>query len=117
MWLQRLPRRGVRVSVKVPLLLMHSAGGSISVDEARRMPIGLAGSRPAAGGTPAGRVGVMRGGAYGFTWASTYTPRPRAAEVLVHGSNYHVIRARERIEALWEGESFPEWIEARERSF
>jgi N-methylhydantoinase A len=33
----------------VPLLLVHSAGGSISVNEARRVPVGLAESGPAAG--------------------------------------------------------------------
>jgi N-methylhydantoinase A len=40
-----LARRGLIV----PLLLVHSAGGSISVNEARRVPVGLAESGPAAG--------------------------------------------------------------------
>lgn len=39
--------------MKVPLLLMHSAGGATSVDEARRVPICLAESGPAAGVTAA----------------------------------------------------------------
>jgi N-methylhydantoinase A len=47
-----LAERGLRV----PLLLVHSAGGSISVDEARRLPIGLAESGPAAGVTAAASV-------------------------------------------------------------
>ena len=40
-----LAQRGLTV----PLLLVHSAGGSISVNEARRVPVGLAESGPAAG--------------------------------------------------------------------
>lgn len=35
--------------LEAPLLLVHSAGGSITVGEARRVPIGLAESGPAAG--------------------------------------------------------------------
>jgi diaminopimelate decarboxylase len=34
-------------------------------------------------------------GAYGMTMASQYNSRPRAAEVLVDGSSYNVIRSRE----------------------
>ena len=41
----QLEQRGLTV----PLLLVHSAGGSISVNEARRVPVGLAESGPAAG--------------------------------------------------------------------
>lgn len=40
----------------VPLLLMHSAGGATSVEEARRVPISLAESGPAAGVTAAAIV-------------------------------------------------------------
>ena len=42
--------------LRVPLLLVHSAGGSISVAEARRLPIGLAESGPAAGVSAAASV-------------------------------------------------------------
>lgn len=56
-------------------------------------------------------VAIMSAGAYGFTMASTYNSRPRAAEVMVHGDQHHVIRERERIEALTMGESFPDWLE------
>jgi N-methylhydantoinase A len=38
-----------RLGLQVPLLLVHSAGGSITVSEARRQPLGLAASGPAAG--------------------------------------------------------------------
>ncbi|MBI3542940.1 MAG: diaminopimelate decarboxylase, partial [Deltaproteobacteria bacterium] len=34
-------------------------------------------------------------GAYGMTMASQYNSRPRAAEVLVDGDSYQVIRTRE----------------------
>ncbi|HSS08880.1 MAG TPA: hydantoinase/oxoprolinase family protein [Acidimicrobiales bacterium] len=39
----------VDLGMTVPLLLVHSAGGSITVAEARRLPLGLAESGPAAG--------------------------------------------------------------------
>ncbi len=42
---EELQQRGLAA----PLLLVHSAGGSITVHEARRVPIGLAESGPAAG--------------------------------------------------------------------
>ena len=34
--------------------------------------------------------------------------RPRAAEVLVDGSTYHVVRARETLDDLVRGETIPE---------
>jgi N-methylhydantoinase A len=46
----------VAKGLRAPLLLVHSAGGSISVDEARRLPIGLAESGPAAGVSAAAEV-------------------------------------------------------------
>jgi len=36
--------------------------------------------------------------------ASQYNARPRPAEVLVDGDTAHLIREREPIEALWQGE-------------
>ena len=42
--------------LRAPLLLVHSAGGSISVAEARRLPVGLAESGPAAGVSAAAAV-------------------------------------------------------------
>ena len=38
-----------RLGLRVPMLLVHSGGGSITVAEARRVPLGLAVSGPAAG--------------------------------------------------------------------
>jgi len=43
-------------------------------------------------------------GAYGFTMASNYNSRPRAAEVLVDGEKTTVIRDRETIKSLFENE-------------
>jgi N-methylhydantoinase A len=46
-----------RFGLRVPVLLVHSAGGAITVPEARRVPIGLAFSGPAAGVAAAVVVG------------------------------------------------------------
>ncbi len=40
-------------------------------------------------------------GAYGFSMSSNYNTRPRAAEVLVEGDNFHVIRKRETVAELY----------------
>jgi diaminopimelate decarboxylase len=48
---------------------------------------------------------ALRGaGAYAASMASTYNSRPRAAEVLVEGAQYHLVRKRERVEDLWRDE-------------
>jgi diaminopimelate decarboxylase len=57
---------------------------------------------------PGDLVAVMSAGAYGFTMASNYNSRPRAAEVLVRGSEQWVVRDRESYEDLVQGESIPE---------
>ncbi|WP_439287350.1 diaminopimelate decarboxylase [Lonepinella sp. BR2357] len=44
-------------------------------------------------------------GAYGATMSSNYNSRPRTAEVLVDGSQVHVIRQRESYENLWQLET------------
>jgi diaminopimelate decarboxylase len=50
-------------------------------------------------------LAVMRAGAYGFAMASQYNARSRAAEVLVEGDTYRVVRRRETYEDLIAGES------------
>ena len=47
---------------------------------------------------------VRSAGAYGFTMSSNYNSRPRVAEVMVDGEQSHLIRQRESIESLWQGE-------------
>lgn len=49
-------------------------------------------------------LAVFGAGAYGFSMASNYNSRPRAAEVLCDGPSYTVIRQRETLEDLWRGE-------------
>ena len=53
-------------------------------------------------------LAVMSAGAYGFTMASNYNTRPRAAEVLVKGDRHFIIRARESYEDLIRGEEIPD---------
>ncbi len=55
-------------------------------------------------------MAFMSAGAYGFTMSSNYNSRPRAAEVLVNGNRFAVIRERETVEDLIRGESTPDWI-------
>ena len=50
----------------------------------------------------------MSAGAYGFSMASTYNSRPLAAEVLVDGDKWSVIRKRQTLEQIVEGEQLPE---------
>jgi diaminopimelate decarboxylase len=45
-------------------------------------------------------LAVFTAGAYGFTMSSNYNSRPRAAEVLVDGDSFSVIRRRETYEDL-----------------
>ena len=53
---------------------------------------------------------VMSAGAYGFSMSSNYNSRPRAAEVLVRGDRYEIIRARETLDDLVRGERIPSLI-------
>lgn len=55
-------------------------------------------------------LAVKSAGAYGMTMSSNYNSRPRAAEVLVQGSRYAVVRQREDEEDLVAGESVPRWL-------
>ncbi len=52
-------------------------------------------------------LAIFSAGAYGFAMSSNYNSRPRAAEVLVNGSRYDVIRKRETLEDLIQQESIP----------
>ena len=45
-------------------------------------------------------LAVFTAGAYGFVMSSNYNSRPRAAEVLVDGDSYTVIRRRETYDDL-----------------
>ena len=52
-------------------------------------------------------LALRSAGAYGFAMASNYNSRPRAAEVLVDGDDFDVIRQRETFADLVRGESVP----------
>ena len=53
-------------------------------------------------------LAVHSAGAYGFVMSSNYNSRPRAAEVLVRGTRFAVVRRRESLDDLVRGESMPE---------
>jgi diaminopimelate decarboxylase len=53
-------------------------------------------------------LAVFSAGAYGFAMSSNYNGRPRAAEVLVRGERFAVVRSRETLEDMVRGESIPE---------
>ena len=50
-------------------------------------------------------LAVRSAGAYGFTMSSNYNSRPRPPELMVDGSEVHLIRARETVEDLYRGEA------------
>lgn len=50
-------------------------------------------------------MAICAAGAYGFSLSSNYNARPRAAEVLVDGASWRVVRERESWEDLIRGES------------
>ena len=54
---------------------------------------------------PGDLLAVMSAGAYGMAMSSNYNTRPRAAEVMADGQTCHLIRERESIAALYQGES------------
>jgi diaminopimelate decarboxylase len=49
-------------------------------------------------------LAIRGAGAYGATMGNNYNSRPLAPEVLVEGSGYQVVRARQKLEQLWENE-------------
>jgi diaminopimelate decarboxylase len=51
-----------------------------------------------------GLLAVMSAGAYGMSMSSNYNTRPRAAEVMVHGTDVHLVRERETVSQLFAGE-------------
>ena len=49
-------------------------------------------------------------GAYCSSMSSTYNARPLAAEVLVQGDDFDVVRPRQPIEAMFADEQIPRWL-------
>jgi diaminopimelate decarboxylase len=60
---------------------------------------------------PGDYLAVMSAGAYGFSMSSNYNSRTRAAEVLVKGKEFFVIRNRETWEDLVRSEVIPEFLQ------
>jgi len=56
-------------------------------------------------------IAIMGAGAYGFSMSSNYNSRPRAAEVLVRGNRFTVIRRREIPADLVRGEVIPRGLD------
>jgi diaminopimelate decarboxylase len=52
-------------------------------------------------------LAVLGAGAYGFTMSSNYNSRPRAAEVMVIGRKFYVVRDGETYKDLVRGEKIP----------
>lgn len=87
--------------------LTRTAGEEITVDVVGPICESadfLAKNRPLTRVRAGDHLAVMSAGAYGFTMASNYNARPRAAEVLVDGPNYRIIKPRETYDDLIRGE-------------
>ena len=56
-------------------------------------------------------VAFMSAGAYGYTMASRYNTRSLPAEVLVDGSRFELVNARENFDALVAGEKIPGFLQ------
>jgi len=61
--------------------------------------------RAVAGAKVGDLMALAAAGAYGFVQSSNYNSRPRAAEVLVDGAAWRVVRERESYADLIRGES------------
>ena len=57
-------------------------------------------------------MAIMTAGAYGAVMASAYNARPPAAEILVHGREWSVVRPRMTLEALIALDRVPSWLES-----
>ncbi len=55
-------------------------------------------------------LAFMSAGAYGFAMASRYNSRPLAAEVMVQGSSFELVNARESFEQTIANEKLPSFL-------
>jgi diaminopimelate decarboxylase len=55
-------------------------------------------------------LALMSAGAYGYAMAGRYNTRPAAAEVLVHGSAFDLVNARETFEQMTANEKIPAFL-------
>lgn len=59
---------------------------------------------------PGELLAIMSAGAYGMAMASNYNARPRPAEVLVRGRRHEMVRRRETMKDLINGEMVAQWL-------
>lgn len=59
---------------------------------------------------PGDHVAILDTGAYGRVMGSAYNARPAAAEVMVSGSCWALIRRRPALASLWSDEEIPRWL-------
>ncbi|HTU56170.1 MAG TPA: diaminopimelate decarboxylase [Acetobacteraceae bacterium] len=59
---------------------------------------------------PGARVAILDAGAYGSVMSSPYNARPRAAEAMVEGERWALIRPRQALADLWADEQVPDWL-------
>ncbi|HEY2300313.1 MAG TPA: hydantoinase/oxoprolinase family protein [Acidimicrobiales bacterium] len=85
------------LGLRVPVLLVHSGGGSITTEEARRVPINLAESGPAAGVAAA----VAVAGASGVTDAVTCDMGGTSFDVSVVSGGQPTRRNRGELMGIW----------------
>lgn len=55
-------------------------------------------------------LALLSAGAYGSVMAGNYNTRPLVAEVLVHGRQAALVRARQEVPAIWAGEKIAPWL-------
>ena len=55
-------------------------------------------------------LAILNAGAYGFSMSSQYNSRPRAAEVLVKGGEYTLVRERETVNGLASDQKIAVWL-------
>jgi len=60
---------------------------------------------------PGAGVAILDCGAYGSVMSSTYNARPLAAQILVAGHEWSVIRPRQTLSSLWEAETMPGFLQ------
>jgi diaminopimelate decarboxylase len=58
-------------------------------------------------------VAILDAGAYGSVMSSPYNARPAAAEVMVDGAAWSIIRDRQTHADLWRAEHVPNWLECQ----
>jgi diaminopimelate decarboxylase len=61
---------------------------------------------------PGDLMAFMSTGAYGFAMASTYNSRPLAAEVMVSGDQWRLVRPRQTYDEMFGMEVLPDWTKA-----